>query len=678
MGAVGPKPTWWQETALREEYMSLDDARPSSSAFFSGVEGESDASRSPAAAMLGLLLSQEQYLGIETMEGGRANQSGDASNSIFSGVQLPVTLNWQDVVYKVKVDRGEKVILKGVSGCVQPGELLAMLGPSGSGKTTLLTLLGGRVAPTSRLTGSITYNGKPFSSSLKRTLGFVTQDDVLYAHLTVMETLYYTALLRLPGTLSRREKAAQAEAVLDQLGLTVCRNNIIGSALVRGISGGERKRVSIGQEMLINPSLLLLDEPTSGLDSTIAARIVSLLWKLTQTGGRTVAMTIHQPSSRLFYMFHKVLLLSDGNPVYFGKGSDALDYFNRIGYSPEMAMNPSDFLLDLANGVSANEETLEEKAATKQVLVEAYRVHLHPLVSEELTTLSKQFKEQGSEQSTRKMKQEWSTSWWEQFEILLRRSLKERRHEAFSKMHLIQIFVVAIVVGVLWFKSSDNITDQVGLLYFVNSFWGFYPAFQGIYTFPMERTMLTKERSSGMYRLSSYFMALTAGDLPMELVLPTCYVLIIYWMCGLKSEAGHFFMLLSSILFTVLVAQGVGLAIGAVLMDLKKAITLCSIFMLIFMLAGGFFVQNMPSFISWIKYISFNFYSFRLQLLSQFSQHDTYECGQETRCLVADIPSVKVVGLSDAWLAVVVMFVLLVFYRLVAYVALMRIGPGKK
>lgn len=259
-------------------------------------------------------------------------------------------MQWQDVVYKVKVDRGEKVVLKGVSGCVQPGELLAMLGPSGSGKTTLLTLLGGRVAPTSRLTGSITYNGRPFSSSLKRTLGFVTQDDVLYAHLTVTETLYYTALLRLPSTLSRQEKAAQAEAVLDQLGLTVCRNNIIGSALVRGISGGERKRVSIGQEMLINPSLLLLDEPTSGLDSTIAGRIVSLLWKLTQAGGRTVAMTIHQPSSRLFYMFHKVVLLSDGNPVYFGKGSDALDYFNSIGYTPEIAMNPADFLLDLANG----------------------------------------------------------------------------------------------------------------------------------------------------------------------------------------------------------------------------------------------------------------------------------------------------------------------------------------
>lgn len=119
---------------------------------------------------------------------------------------------------------------------------------------------------------------------------------------------------------------------------------------MRGVSGGERKRVSIGQEMLINPSLLFLDEPTSGLDSTTAQRIVSTVWEQAK-GGRTIVMTIHQPSSRLFYMFDKVLLLSDGNPLYFGKGSEIMDYFSSVGYTPSVAMNPSDFVLDLANGI---------------------------------------------------------------------------------------------------------------------------------------------------------------------------------------------------------------------------------------------------------------------------------------------------------------------------------------
>ena len=271
-------------------------------------------------------------------------------------------VQFENVVYKIKSQKvggifkqqrksEEKIILNGITGSVLPGEMLAMLGPSGSGKTTLLTALGGRLS--GKLRGTITFNGKPFSNSMKRNTGFVTQDDVMYPHLSVTETLVYTALLRLPGSITRQQKVTHAQDVITQLGLTKCKNSIIGDALVRGVSGGERKRVSIGQEMLINPSVLFLDEPTSGLDSTTAQRIVSTLWELAN-GGRTVVMTIHQPSSRLFYMFHKVLLLSEGNTMYYGKGEEAMDYFSSIGYAPSVTMNPSDFLLDLANGMKHN------------------------------------------------------------------------------------------------------------------------------------------------------------------------------------------------------------------------------------------------------------------------------------------------------------------------------------
>lgn len=272
-------------------------------------------------------------------------------------------VQFEDVVYKIKIQKEggifkkrrksdeEKIILNGITGSVLPGEMLAMLGPSGSGKTTLLTALGGRLG--GKLSGTITFNGKPFSNSMKRNTGFVTQDDVMYPHLTVTETLVYTALLRLPSSITKEEKVRHAQDVITQLGLTKCKNSIIGDALLRGVSGGERKRVSIGQEMLINPSILFLDEPTSGLDSTTAQRIVSTLWDLAN-GGRTVVMTIHQPSSRLFYMFHKVLLLSEGNSMYYGKGEEAMDYFSSIGYAPSVTMNPSDFLLDLANGMKYN------------------------------------------------------------------------------------------------------------------------------------------------------------------------------------------------------------------------------------------------------------------------------------------------------------------------------------
>ncbi|KAK9950594.1 hypothetical protein M0R45_006078 [Rubus argutus] len=520
-----------------------------------------------------------------------------------------------------------RLILKGVSGVVEPGEILAMLGPSGSGKTTLLTALGGRLS--GKLGGNITYNNKPFSNSLKRNIVFVTQDDFLYPHLTVTKTLVFTALLRLPSTLTRAEKTTEAEAVIRKLELTNCKNIIIGDEFIRGISGGERRRVSIGQELLINPSLLFLDEPTSGLDSTTAQKIVKGLSDLAR-GRRAIIMTIHQPSSRLFYMFQKVMLLSEGNALYFGKVSDVMPYFSGIGYIPRVAMNPADFLLDLANGLTPDESS-ENKSM--------------------------------------------------QFSVLFWRGVKERKHESFSGLKIGEVVTVALLCGLLWWQSDiSHLQDQIGLLFFMSGFWGFFPLFQAIFTFPPERKMLQKERTSGTYRLSSYFMSRIVGDLPMELVLPTLFITITYWMAGLKSTPVHFFHTLSVLLRLVLVAQGMGLALGALVMDQNSATVLGSVIMLAFLLAGGYYVQHVPPFIAWIKYISVSNYSYKLLLGSQYKSSDTYPCenGTNRLCLVGDFPSVKNTGLDGQVSGVVALVLMLVLYRLIAYMALVRIGVTKR
>lgn len=199
------------------------------------------------------------------------------------------------------------------------------------------------------LTGSVLANGRKLTKSVLRRTGFVTQDDVLYPHLTVRETLIFCSLLRLPLTLSKQEKIAVAESVIAELGLTKCQDTIIGNAFIRGVSGGERKRVSIAHEMLINPSLLILDEPTSGLDSTAAHRLVTTMAALAHKG-KTIVTSIHQPSSRVYQTFDSVLVLSEGRCLYYGKGSEAMSYFESIGFTPSFPMNPADFLLDLANG----------------------------------------------------------------------------------------------------------------------------------------------------------------------------------------------------------------------------------------------------------------------------------------------------------------------------------------
>ncbi|KAI5560668.1 hypothetical protein POPTR_016G065900v4 [Populus trichocarpa] len=598
---------------------------------------------------------------------------------------LPIYLKFTDVTYKVIIkgmtSTEEKDILYGISGSVDPGEVLALMGPSGSGKTTLLNLIGGRLNQTT-VGGSLTYNDQPYSKFLKSRIGFVTQDDVLFPHLTVKETLTYAALLRLPKTLTKEQKQKRAIDVIYELGLERCQDTMIGGSFVRGVSGGERKRVCIGNEIIINPSLLFLDEPTSGLDSTTALRIVQLLQDIAE-GGKTVVTTIHQPSSRLFHKFDKLILLGKGSLLYFGKASEAMLYFSSIGCNPLIAMNPAEFLLDLANGnindVSVPSE-LEDKvqignseaetrngkpspAVVHEYLVEAYETRVADKEKKKLMVPIPLDEEVKSKVSSRK--RQWGASWWEQYTILFCRGIKERRHDYFSWLRITQVLSTAIILGLLWWKSDSSspkgLQDQAGLLFFIAVFWGFFPVFTAIFTFPQERAMLSKERAADMYRLSAYFLARTTSDLPLDLILPVLFLLVVYFMAGLRLSAAPFFLTMLTVFLCIVAAQGLGLAIGATLMDLKRATTLASVTVMTFMLAGGYFVKKVPVFVSWIRYMSFNYHTYKLLLKVQY-EHMT--------------PAINGIGI-DGGLTEVSALVAMVFgYRLLAYISLRRMKLG--
>lgn len=581
------------------------------------------------------------------------------------------------VIIKGMTSTEEKDILNGITGSVNPGEVLALMGPSGSGKTTLLNLLGGRINQPN-IGGLITYNDRPYSKFLKSRIGFVTQDDVLFPHLTVKETLTYAALLRLPKTLTKQQKEKRAMDVIYELGLERCQDTMIGGSFVRGVSGGERKRVCIGNEIIINPSLLFLDEPTSGLDSTTALRIVQMLQDIAEAG-KTVVTTIHQPSGRLFHRFDKLILLGKGSLLYFGKASEAMVYFSSIGCSPLIAMNPAEFLLDLANGnindVSVPSE-LEDKvqignsgremrngkptpAVVHEYLVEAYETRVAEKEKKKLTVpipLDDEVKSKVASQ-----KRQWGTSWWEQYCILFWRGIKERRHDYFSWLRITQVLSTAVILGLLWWQSDGNspnsLQDQAGLLFFIAVFWGFFPVFTAIFTFPQERAVLSKERAADMYRLSAYFVARTTSDLPLDLLLPVLFLLVVYFMAGLRLSAGPFFLSMLTVFLCIVAAQGLGLAIGATLMDLKRATTLASVTVMTFMLAGGYFVKKVPVFISWIRYMSFNYHTYKLLLKVQ------YEC---------IMPTVNGMRIDSGLMEVSALVAMVFGYRLLAYLSLRR------
>ncbi|GMJ14766.1 Arabidopsis thaliana ATP-binding cassette G22, ATP-binding cassette G22 [Hibiscus trionum] len=614
-------------------------------------------------------------------------EAGTSKPKFQTEPTLPLYLKFTDVTYKV-ITKGiktseERDILNGISGAVNPGEVLALMGPSGSGKTTLLNILGGRLIPSS-VGGSVTYNDQPYSKFLKSRIGFVTQDDVLFPHLTVKETLTYAARLRLSKALSRQQKEKRAIDVIRELGLERCQDTMIGGSFVRGVSGGERKRVCIGNEIIINPSLLFLDEPTSGLDSTTALRTVQTLHDIAEAG-KTVVTTIHQPSSRLFHKFDKLILLGKGSLLYFGRASEVMVYFSSIGCSPLIAMNPAEFLLDLANGnindisvpseledkvqmENSETETRNEKpppTVVHEYLVEAYESRVAENEKKKLMTPLPLDDENKLKLSS--SKREWGASWWEQYCILFCRGIKERRHDYFSWLRITQVLSTAVILGLLWWQSDTKSTggrqDQAGLLFFIAVFWGFFPVFTAIFTFPQERAMLNKERAADMYRLSAYFLARTTSDLPLDLILPVLFLLVVYFMAGLRLSVGPFFYSMLTVFLCIVAAQGLGLAIGATLMDLKRATTLASVTVMTFMLAGGFFVKKVPVFISWIRYMSFNYHTYKLLLKVQYQD------------IMASVNGIKI----DNGLWEVGALVAMIFgYRLLAYLSLrtMKLHSG--
>ena len=239
--------------------------------------------------------------------------------------------------------RIRKHILRGVSGVATPGTCIAIMGPSGSGKTTLLNALAGRLLSQkgSVLNGEVLVNGvqqNSLNGQFKRISSYVQQDDALLSLQTVRETLTTAAEFRLSRDMTTNQKRDRVDEIITALGLCDAQHTLIGDARTRGVSGGERKRVSIGVELLQNPSLLFLDEPTSGLDAFQALNVLQKI-KAQCRAGTTVIVSIHQPRSSLFALFDHLILLSfGGNVVYDGAaGQAAVDYFRSMGFNcPDM------------------------------------------------------------------------------------------------------------------------------------------------------------------------------------------------------------------------------------------------------------------------------------------------------------------------------------------------------
>lgn len=240
-----------------------------------------------------------------------------------------------------------KKILKGVSGYIQSGSMWAVMGGSGAGKSTFFNVLMGKTRNTG---GLIKVNGHPKDmAKYKKLIGYVPQDDIVLPELTVRENILHSARCRLPMSWKDMDIQEYVDALISCIGLSHVQHSLVGDATKPVVSGGQRKRVSIGMELAAAPMCIFLDEPTSGLDATSASSIMKLLKAITKLGVTTITI-IHQPREQIFHGFDNILLLGLGSEIYAGPTVEAPAYFDKLGFTFPARANPADVIMDIING----------------------------------------------------------------------------------------------------------------------------------------------------------------------------------------------------------------------------------------------------------------------------------------------------------------------------------------
>lgn len=551
-----------------------------------------------------------------------ANGDGEAP---VDGKVFPVTIRWQNITCSLsdKSSKSVRFLLNNVSGEAKPGRLLAIMGPSGSGKTTLLNVLAGQLmaSPRLHLSGLLEVNGKPSSNKAYK-FAYVRQEDLFFSQLTVRETLSLAAELQLPEILSVEERDEYVNSLLFKLGLVSCADSNVGDAKVRGISGGEKKRLSLACELIASPSVIYADEPTTGLDAFQAEKVMETLRQLAQDG-HTVICSIHQPRGSVYFKFDDIVLLTEGKLVYAGPARDEpLAYFSRFGYTCPDHVNPAEFLADLISVDYSSAESVYLSQKRIDSLAESFLqqsstiLYASPLISRE------GYKKSKLQKRTIVKKK---GGWWRQFWLLLRRAwMQASRDGPTNKVRARMSIASAIIFGSVFWRmgrSQTSIQDRMGLLQVAAINTAMAALTKTVGVFPKERAIVDRERAKGSYALGPYLLSKLIAEIPVGAAFPLMFGAVLYPMARLHPTLSRFGKFCGIVTVESFAASAMGLTVGAMVPTTEAAMAVGPSLMTVFIVFGGYYVNadNTPIVFRWIPRVSLIRWAFQGLCINEFS-----------------------------------------------------------
>ncbi|CAL4994692.1 unnamed protein product [Urochloa decumbens] len=597
------------------------------------------------------------------------------------GTDAAVFLTWEDV--RVTAAGGTRSapaveILGGVSGHARPGEVLAIMGASGCGKTTLLDTLAGRLGPGMNKTGLILINGRQEKLAYG-TSAYVTQDNVLMSTLSVREAVYYSAQLQLPDTMPASEKRAHADRVIREMGLGDAMDTRIGGRITKGISGGQRKRVSICIEILTRPRLLFLDEPTSGLDSAASYHVMSHIARIAVHEGMTVVSAVHQPSGDVFELFHGLCLLAAGKTVFFGTTSDATEFFTLNGFRCPHLRSPSDHFLRTINK-DFDEEIVESSKANRKAAAEAIDIlttaYKSSSYAEKTTYQIVEMKHMDRVSFRRREQASFSTK----LLVLTRRSfLNMHRDIGYYWMRLAIYVVIGACLGTVFYqlgRSYSSIQSRCEVIMYSTALFTFM-AIGGFPSFVEDVKVFRKERMSGHYGVSEYVISNTISATPYLSVIAVLPGAIVYYLTGLTKGVDHFIYFVIVLCTCCLLVESMMMIIAAIVPDFLMGIIIGAGLQGVMMLNGGFF--RLPSelpkpvwkypcyYISFHKYAVQGFYKNEFMGLS-FPSDQLVESNVTISGVQVLKSKLQVEMGYSKWVNLAILCAMMVLYRLIFFV----------